>query len=438
MRITILTFGSRGDIQPYLALALGLKSVGHDVCIATEQIYEDWITQEGIEYAFLPGNSKERHANEAWFKLLEETHRRPIVSAYRAYREFLLPPLRKLLEAAWEACQGSDVILGLPTVYAGSHIAEKLGIPFFSVWTCPFTSTSHFPHAWSRLPSQRWAGGALNRFSYWVPQFLDQKVLLPTINQWRQETLALPPVKTHRHQLQTYSTLYNYSDAVLAKPTDWNDRIHLTGYWFLDRPEAFQPPEDLVQFLAAGPAPVYIGFGSIGDRHATRTLQTAVDAVVKSGQRAVLEGGWAAFSTIKLPPQILQLQSNAAPHAWLFPRMAALIHHGGAGTTAQGFRSGKPTVVVYQKFTDYHFWGDRVARLGVGPEPLHIRDLKVDDLTAAIHLMVSDRDMQARAAQLGRSLQQEDGIAQAIDVIHDVVQRQCANKLTLSPPVLAQ
>ncbi|NJR67753.1 MAG: glycosyltransferase family 1 protein [Synechococcales cyanobacterium CRU_2_2] len=335
MRITILTVGSRGDIQPYLALALRLKAVGYEVCIATEQIYQAWITQEGIKYAFLPGNSKELHANEAWFKLLEETDSRPILSAYRAYREFLLPTLRELLDAAWEACQGSDVILSLPTVYAGSHIAEKLGIPCFTVWTCPFTPTRYFPHAWSRLPSQQWAGGALNRFSYWIPQLLDEKVLLPTINQWRQDTLGLPPVKTHSKQVQAYPTLYNYSAAVLAKPADWNDRIHLTGYWFLDRQEPFHPPDELVEFLADGPAPVYIGFGSIGDRNATRTLQIAVDAVDKSGQRAVLESGWAVFKQIKLPPQIFQLQSGAVPHAWLFPRMAALIHHGGAGTTAQ-------------------------------------------------------------------------------------------------------
>ncbi|NJM57758.1 MAG: glycosyltransferase family 1 protein [Synechococcales cyanobacterium RU_4_20] len=210
MRITILTVGSRGDIQPYLALALRLKAVGYEVCIATEQIYQAWITQEGIKYAFLPGNSKELHANEAWFKLLEETDSRPILSAYRAYREFLLPTLRELLDAAWEACQGSDVILSLPTVYAGSHIAEKLGIPCFTVWTCPFTPTRYFPHAWSRLPSQQWAGGALNRFSYWIPQLLDEKVLLPTINQWRQDTLGLPPSKriaSRCKPIQRYTTI---------------------------------------------------------------------------------------------------------------------------------------------------------------------------------------------------------------------------------------
>ncbi len=418
MRVVILTVGSRGDIQPCLALGLGLKAAGHQVCIATERIYQEWLTQEGLEYAYLPGDTKKRLADEPWFKLLEETRDRPILSAYRAYREFLLPTLRELLDAAWDACQGADAIIGLPTVYAGSHIAEKLGIPFFGTWTCPFTPTRYFPHSWSRLAQQQWLGGTLNRFTYWVPQFLDQKMLMGTINQWRKETLNLPKMGENGVNTSSFPTLYGFSPSVVSPPPDWDNNVHVTGYWLLNRISSVQPPEDLVNFIAAGSPPVYIGFGSIGDRHATHTIQTAIDAVIKSGQRAVLETGWAQLNQLNLPPQVFKLDSGRVPHAWLFPRMAALVHHGGAGTTGQGLRNGKPTVVIYQKFTDYCFWGQRIAALGVGPEPIYIGDVTVNSLAQAIETMVTDANMQKRAALLGGQIRDEDGVARAIELFH--------------------
>jgi sterol 3beta-glucosyltransferase len=413
MHITILTVGSRGDIQPYLALGRGLEAAGHHIRFATEMNYQDWVQSEGFEFAPLPGNSKARHAQEDWLAFVYETRNRPIWSIYRCNRQFVTPVLRSLLDAAWKACQGTDVILSMPCVFGGSHIAEKLGIPCFSIWTCAFTPTAEFPHSWSRWQHQRWLGGAFNRLSYWIMGALYGLTLMPLINQWRNETLHLSPSQNSR----PIPTLYMFSPSVVPPPPDWEPHIHVPGYWFLDQTTPFQPPADLVNFIADGTPPLYIGFGSIADRHPQKTIQVAIDAVVESGQRAVLEPGWAPLGDLDLPPQIFRLEGTV-PHTWLFPRMAALVHHGGAGTTAEGLRHGKPTVIIYQKFTDYYFWAQRVAELGVGPVPICLENLTVKCLANAIEIMMSDRQMQQRADQLGQTIRAEDGVARAIEIIH--------------------
>ena len=424
MRVVLLAIGSRGDIQPYLALGLGLKAEGHEVCLATERNYKNWIMQEGLEYAYLPGDSKARHAQEPWLKLLEETKNRPILSAYRGYSQFILPTLRELLDAAWEACQGADAIISTAITYGGHHIAEKLGIQYYSTWTCPSTPTREFPHSWSRQPNRPWLGGALNRFSYWVAETIESQVLLDTINLWRKETLGLPPSGMYGNLARSVPRLYNFSPLALERPADWPENVHCVGYWLLNRDQAVNPSDALLRFLADGDPPIYIGFGSIGDRQANKTLQTAIDAVVASGQRAIVEGGWAKSGKLNIPPQVFKLDAGAVPHAWLFPRMAALVHHGGAGTTGQGLRDGKPMVILYQKYTDYYFWGQRAAALGVGPAPIYIDDLTVEPLAQAIQTMVTDIEMQTRAAELGRKMQTEDGVARCIELIYQYLPKE--------------
>jgi sterol 3beta-glucosyltransferase len=420
MHITILTVGSRGDVQPYLALGRGLKAAGHHVRFATELNYQDWVESEGLDYAPLPGDTKARHAQSDWLSFIYETRNRPILSFYRCNRQFVVPVLRSLLDAAWKACQDTDVIISMPSVLGGSHIAEKLGIPCFSIWTSASTPTREFPHSWSRWRHQRWLGGALNQFSYWIMAAIYGLTLMPTINQWRKETLHLPPAA----ESSPIPTLYMFSPSVVPPPPDWGDHIHITGYWFLDETTPFHPPADLDNFITAGAPPIYIGFGSIADPHSEKTVQMAIDAVVRSGHRAVLEAGWAPIGDLNLPPQIFRLE-GVVPHTWLFPQMAAFIHHGGTGTTGQGLRHGKPTVIVYQKFTDFYFWGQRVAELGVGPTPICLDDLTVKGLASAIETVMTDLEMQERAAQLGQKIKAEDGVARAIEILHQSLEEKC-------------
>jgi UDP:flavonoid glycosyltransferase YjiC (YdhE family) len=210
--------------------------------------------------------------------------------------------------------------------------------------------------------------------------------------------------------------VYGYSPLVVPKPPDWGEWIHVCGYWFLDAAETYQPPDDLIAFLQSGPPPVYVGFGSMIHRDPARVAEMAVKALAIAQQRGILLTGWAGLNHRNLPDHVFQI--DAAPHDWLFPRTAAVVHHGGAGTAAAGLRAGVPSIVV-PFFADQHFWGERAHALGVGPKPIPQKQLTAERLAEAIHIAVTDQAMRARAADLGRRLQAEDGVGRAVEVIQD-------------------
>jgi sterol 3beta-glucosyltransferase len=424
MRITILTFGSRGDVQPYLALGLGLQAAGHKVCLAAHAPYESLIRSYGIDFAPLQGNPTAQHADPVWQSY--HTHKSLYTYIRQGTIRFFLPQLPGLLADCWQACQGTDAIISTPAAgIAGFHIAEKLGVPYTQVWTNPGIKTQDFPHPYAaarlpwlqRLPAPLKA--AYNRFSYDLIDHLFFQPIAPLIQDWRQNVLHLPPLSAEVGQrMSQVPTLYAYSPAIVPKPADWSDAAQVTGYWFLDCPSQWQSSPALVNFIQSGSAPIYIGFGSIIESDPIALTERIVEAVLRSGQRAVLDAGWANLGDRPLPPQIYKVQSDEAPHAWLFPQMSALIHHGGAGTVAAGLRAGKPNVVVYSLVTDYYFWGQRIADLGAGVSPLFRGDLSVDRLAQAIRTAVTDPNIRRTAADLGQQIRGEDGVKQAIAAFH--------------------
>jgi sterol 3beta-glucosyltransferase len=215
--------------------------------------------------------------------------------------------------------------------------------------------------------------------------------------------------------------LYAYSPHVVPRPDDWPAHHVVTGYWFLPPPAEWQPSEELRAFLSAGPPPVYIGFGSMMTQDPQKTTALVTQALSQAGQRAVLVGGWGALEGGSSHSEDL-LFINDVPHHWLFPQMAAVVHHGGAGTTGAALRSGVPSIVVPFSF-DQHFWGDRVAKMGVGPRPLPYPKLTAQSLAAAITQAIGDPGMRERAAGLGANIQQEQGTAQALEHIHRVLSK---------------
>jgi sterol 3beta-glucosyltransferase len=204
---------------------------------------------------------------------------------------------------------------------------------------------------------------------------------------------------------------------VCPKPSDWGNDIHITGYWFLDQGDDWTPPQALVNFLQAGSPPVYIGFGSMSIRKPEETTNLVLKALAQTKQRGIILSGWGGFHVDELPDSVFTLDS--VPFSWLFPRLAAVVHHGGAGTTAAGLRAGVPSVVI-PFFGDQPFWGQRVAELGVGPAPIPLRKLTVERLSQAIQTAVNDHTMRQRAADLGAKIQGEDGIASAVAVLQQL------------------
>ncbi len=204
---------------------------------------------------------------------------------------------------------------------------------------------------------------------------------------------------------------------MIPRPADWPDSLHVTGYWFLDPPAGWEPPRDLLDFLDSGLRPVYVGFGSMLSKKPEETADVVLKALERSGQRGVLSSGWGGLRKNNLPPSVYMVGS--IPHGWLFPRMAAVVHHGGAGTTGAGLSAGVSSILT-PFFGDQPFWGRKVHELGVGPRPIPRRKLTAEGLAQAIRTAVSDPTILKNAADLGERIRAEDGIARAVAVIEQI------------------
>jgi UDP:flavonoid glycosyltransferase YjiC (YdhE family) len=323
-----------------------------------------------------------------------------------------------LAEGGLAACRGMDLILaGVGGLFVGLALAEKFELPFLQAYYIPFTPTRAYPSfLFARFPS--WLGGPFNRLTYHLARQLIWQGFRSADRVARRQVLGLPPAPFwgpyNANRVRRLPVLYGFSPAVIPKPPDWDDSVHVTGYWFLDEAPDWTPPPDLKAFLQAGSPPVYVGFGSMSDRNPEETAQLVLQALASSRQRGIVLSGWSGLRAADLPDSVFMLES--APFSWLFPRVAAVVHHGGAGTTSAGLRAGIPSLVI-PFMGDQPYWGRRVAELGVGPVPLPRKKLTVERLASAIHQAVTDQPMRRRAADLGAKIQAEDGVARAVGVI---------------------
>jgi UDP:flavonoid glycosyltransferase YjiC (YdhE family) len=292
-------------------------------------------------------------------------------------------------------------------------MAEHLRVPHLMGLLQPFSRTREFPYCGApTIP----LGGLYNRATYILTEQISWMAGRKWTNRWRETSLGLPPLPLRTPFTELYRSgepfIYGFSEHVIPRPGDWPPTHEITGYWYLDEAESWTPPPDLLDFLASGTKPVYMGFGSMAGEVAEQMTDIAVEAVTRTRQRAILLGGWAANTERAFPDSVYVLDS--APHDWLFPQVAAVVHHGGAGTTAAGLRAGVPTVVV-PFFADQPFWGRRVQSLGVGPEPLSPKRLSSLMLADAMTHVVSDSETRKRAVALGKRIRAEDGLGKAAD-----------------------
>jgi sterol 3beta-glucosyltransferase len=409
MRIIILTIGSRGDIQPFIALGKALQGRGHAVRLVTGGMYEGFVRGHGLDFAAI---------NDEAIRIGETPEGRAAIEAgggKMALLKKVLPMLRRMMDDAWAGANDAEAIIYHPKALAGYHIAEKLRIPSFMSLPLPlYTPTSAFPTPIMNIR----LGGAVNRLTYTLLRFATAPYA-GTVNAWRKDALHLPPRGKFANDLvlpdgQPVPTLYSYSPHVVPTPPDWPETAVTTGYWFLDDTPGWTPPAALQAFLDAGAPPVYVGFGSMTGVDPEGKARMVVEALRQAGQRGLIASGWGGLRAGDLPESIFMIES--APHEWLFPRCAAVVHHGGAGTTAAGLRAGRPTVVV-PFFGDQGFWGERVCQLGVGPQPIPQKRLTANGLAAAIRAAVNTPDMARRAGELGDQIRAEDGVGTALRFI---------------------
>ncbi len=414
MHVTIHTLGSRGDIQPFIPLGLGLQRTGYQVRFATFEVFRPFIEENGLEFYPIYGNPHDTmtsQAGQAWLRAGQNA----IANATQMWRALTRADNTPAFNDALDACRGSDAVIYSFMGATAYHVAEKLELPSIFTLIQPFTRSRLMP---SMIMPELPFGGGYNLLTHRISEVTIWTIVKRMINSWRVDTLGLPPIPWQgpfNHMYENHMPyLYGFSPSVLPRPADWPDWHHISGYWFLDRDPSWQPPRDLVRFLESGPKPISIGFGSMTGKDAEMLLALAVQALGEIGQRAVLLGGWADVGSLQLPETVFQI--DAVPHDWLFPRVAAVVHHGGSGTTAAGLRAGVPSVVV-PFFGDQPFWGRRVQALGVGPRPVQRKTLTVSKLAEAIKLAVGDQDMQQEAAALGERIRAEDGVGSAVAFI---------------------
>ncbi|KAJ5629082.1 hypothetical protein N7490_011310 [Penicillium lividum] len=415
LKITCLTIGSRGDVQPYIALCKGLLAEGHKPKIATHAEFEPWIRKHGIDFAPVDGDPAELMRICVENGMFTYSFLREASSKFRGW-------IDDLLTSAWSSCQGSDLLIESPSAMAGIHIAEALRIPYFRGFTMPWSRTRAYPHAFA-VPENR-MGGYYNHLTYVMFDNIFWKAIAGQVNRWRNKELGLKATNLDRMQQNKVPFLYNFSPSVVPPPLDFPDWIRITGYWFLKEGSDWTPPAGLTDFInrarADGKKLVYIGFGSIVVSDPAALTRTVIESVQKADVRCILSKGWSDRlgdpSSVKieipLPPEIHQIQS--APHDWLFSQIDAAAHHGGAGTTGASLRAGVPTIIK-PFFGDQFFFGSRVEDLGVG---ICMKKLNVSVFSRAIWEATHSERMIVKARNLGIQIRNEDGVATAIQSLY--------------------
>ena len=413
MRVVIFGAGSQGDIQPCVRFGNGLRNAGFDVLVAAPQNFAKLSAEYGLAFYPLRGDTQKIMAGETGRDFRERSGANPIRSIV-TMRKMLGPIATQMAEDALTASRKADAFITL-AVFApfGKTIAEILSVPLILIEPTPTLPTRDF--AGAGFPIQKNLGRRFNRLSGFVMLGVIWQWYHPFVNEFRKRHRLQPLHGSDFYRSLTSTPLLGaYSPTVIPHPRDWGDNAHVVGYWFQEGASEWHPPIELEKFLDQGEAPVYIGFGSMAGRDPERFTKIVLDALLKTGQRGVIATGWGGMSVMNVPKNVFVLDS--APHGWLFPRMAAVAHHGGAGTTAEGLRAGIPSVIV--PFTvDQPFWGNRVKSLGAGPAPIRASTLTADALANAIHIAVTDRNMRERACAIGKAIRAEDGIGNAVKIV---------------------
>ncbi|MGA2383116.1 MAG: glycosyltransferase [Gemmatimonadales bacterium] len=415
MRIGIAAVGSRGDVQPYLALGQGLRRAGHDVRIIVDRTFTDLVRGAGLEISPVAADPAGALADN-----LAGVGDSPI-HLLGWMRRHLRPMVRGYFADVRDASEGLDVLLYSVLNLAAQHLAELGRIQGLAAYLQPVTPTRAFPHPLvPHLPGWLPWRGSVNRLGFGVTGRVLYLVMRRLIDEARRDVLNLGPLpRGYYRSLETLRApiLYGYSAHVLPKPADWGDHLHVTGYWFVEADTGWAPPRELQEFLDAGPPPVYVGFGSMGGSDTDDSSRLVTEALARAGARGILLGARGAAVT-RLSDTVVAI--SGAPHDWLFPRCSAVAHHGGAGTTAAGLRAGVPAVTV-PFFADQFFWGWRLFDLGVAAPPIRRRKLTAARLAESIRTVTRDERIPAAALSLGGRIRSEDGVGNAVRLIERLV-----------------
>ncbi|KAE8342173.1 hypothetical protein BDV24DRAFT_173999 [Aspergillus arachidicola] len=434
LNVVIHVVGSRGDVQPFIALGRAMKQHGHRVRLATHLVFRDFVKENGLEFFNIGGDPAELMSfmvkNDKLIPKME-TLRQGAIGKRRQ-------DIRLMLGGCWRSCieagEGidltsddpitappfvADAIVANPPSFAHVHCAEKMGVPLHLMFTMPWSPTQAFSHPLANVRVRDTKPSVANFASYALMEMVMWQGIGDLINAFRRFELGLEQLDVMRApslipRLRVPFT-YMWSPSLLPKPDDWQDHIDVTGFNFLSANAGYVPPSDLVEFLESGPPPLYIGFGSIVVDDPDALTKTILDAVEMTGQRALVSKGWGGLGAEKINRPDIFFLGNC-PHDWLFKRVSCVVHHGGAGTTAAGLALGRPTTIV-PFFGDQPFWGALIASNGAGPSPIPYKKLTADRLADAIHFCLKTATID-KAQELSEKMRSEDGARDSLRSFH--------------------
>lgn len=407
-RILIATLGTRGDVQPYVALAAELTLQGADVVLSTGEGFEDMIERTG---------ARARPVSVNYQALLQQEDIRAALHSLkgmiRAARQNIVLQQR-IVQELWQIGldEKPDLILFNLKATVMTLVGRRLGVPALPTSLQPvLAATGDFPLALFGLPDM---GAFFNRRSYGIGRLLMKAGLGSLYKPLKQEaavelSMAGSTIDGYQHGGGKAISLQAFSSALVPTPDDWPSEFWQCGYWFTPPPADYEPPDDLGQFLAAGAPPVYLGFGSMPSKNPESLTKTVLSALGQTDQRAILATGWGGLAKEALPDGLSEnlFLIDKAPHSWLFPRCAGVVHHGGAGTTHEALRWGRPALVC-PVFGDQPFWGKRVHAIGAGPEPIAQKKLTPDTLAQALQDLMHP-DYAAAAGKAAEVMRSEPG-----------------------------
>jgi sterol 3beta-glucosyltransferase len=408
--IVIFTIGTQGDVRPCVALGQGLHRAGYPVRIATSGNFAELVRHAGLEFYPLTADFQAMLESD---RSIGDQGLNPR-AMIRIFREHYARWAANWVREGLAASEGAGLLIGVSnSIMLAKALSEALVIPFAIARLQPCTLSRILPPV-MLISSQRKLPGAVSLGAHYLLFKLLWDVMRPAINDIVRPQLGLPLYPWYGpyfRELHAAKAINGFSQHVLPRPADWPNNSQVTGYWFFDQTQ-WRPSEALSEFLAAGPKPVYIGFGSMVSPNARAFTETVLDAVKKSGQRAVLATGWGGLDGDEGPQDRQIFFLRHAPHDCLFPRMSAAVHHGGAGTIAAAVRAGIPSVIV-PFFGDQPFWASCLNRQGVAPPALKRKSLTAGGLTSAL-AATQQPAMLEQAAALGRAVRAEDGIGEAL------------------------
>ncbi|MBK8135405.1 MAG: glycosyltransferase family 1 protein [Chloroflexi bacterium] len=420
MDIMLTASGTRGDVQPALALSLGLRQAGHTVRIAAGANFKPWIESYGFDCLPLLDMEAMMQSQDG-IRWVEQGNN--VVAQLRIMRKLINEHLEELTRPLNDHGRDCDLhISGFTSTDMVEVIAEKHRIRHIATALQPYRATRS--GAATLVPITR-RDSLLNLiFGRLGDRFRWSIVADAVTLMRRREGLPILSASVAIGRGNAIPLVNGYSANVVPHAPDWTPESVTAGYWFLDDSEPWTPPQALVDFCTGKPAPVCIGFGSMSSADPKALFELVCEGVRMSGQRAVFITGWSGLKDVNVPEYIYAI--DKAPHGWLFEHVAGVVHHGGAGTTAAGLRAGKPTLIV-PHMADQPFWGRRIMQLGVGPRPIARPSLSAERLAAALRTLLQDTAMRRKAEHLGELIRGEDGVSRGVEAIEKFSKRGLRN-----------